>query len=47
MWQTLFSPTNPLNNSENLALQLLHPPVIHPPLSDIRETSPPVEPVKA
>ena len=45
----VYSPTNPLNNSENLAVQLTHPPVIHPPmlsqdglLSSIRESSPPV-----
>ncbi len=30
----VYSPTNPLNNSENLALQLTHPPVIHPPPPD-------------
>ena len=29
--EPVYSPTNPLNNSENLAVTLAHPPVIHPP----------------
>ena len=29
--EPVYSPTNPLNNSENLALRITHPPVIMPP----------------
>lgn len=29
--EPIYSPTNPLNNSENLAILVLHPPIIEPP----------------
>jgi hypothetical protein len=35
----IYSPTNPLNHAENIALLVTHPPVIHPP-PDIVTNSP-------
>ncbi len=29
--EPVYSPTNPLNNSENHAISMVHPPIIHPP----------------
>lgn len=35
--EPVYSPTNPLNNSENRALRVTHPPVIHPPPDLVQE----------
>lgn len=37
--EPVYSPTNPLNHSENLALHVMHPPVIQPPPDIVHNSS--------